>query len=68
MTEEVCAVALARDWDSVPFDSCRLKMRIKIKKVKRSEYKPVGRIPVVDQGQDFIAGYWDEPGDAYDGP
>lgn len=28
-------------------------------KVKRSDYRPVGRVPVIDQGKDFIAGFVD---------
>ena len=36
-------------------------------KIKKSEYLPSGTIPVVDQGQDFIAGYIDDAERAYDG-
>ena len=36
-------------------------------KIKKSEYLPNGAIPVVDQGQDFIAGYIDDTKRAYDG-
>ena len=36
-------------------------------KIKRSEYLPSGMIPVVDQGQDFIAGYIKDTERAYDG-
>lgn len=31
-----------------------------VPKVKRSEYSPIGKIPVIDQGQQFIAGFVDE--------
>ena len=37
-------------------------------KIKRSEYLVTGRVPVVDQGQEFIAGYIDDEGRAYEGP
>ena len=36
-------------------------------KIKRSEYLPSGTIPIVDQGQDFIAGYIDDTKRTYDG-
>ncbi len=36
-------------------------------KIKRSEYLPNGTIPVVDQSQDFIAGYINDTERAYDG-
>ena len=36
-------------------------------KIKKSEYLPNGAIPVVDQGQDFIAGYIDDTKRVYDG-
>ena len=36
-------------------------------KIKRSEYLPSGMIPVVDQGQDFIAGYINDTERAYAG-
>ena len=35
-------------------------------KIKKSEYLSSGTIPVVDQGQDFIAGYIDDTERAYD--
>ena len=36
-------------------------------KIKKSEYLSSGSIPVVDQGQDFIAGYIDDAERSYDG-
>ena len=36
-------------------------------KIKKSEYLSSGAIPVIDQGQDFIAGYINDPQRAYDG-
>ena len=36
-------------------------------KIRKSEYLPSGTIPVVDQGQDFIAGYIDDTERTYDG-
>jgi len=37
-------------------------------KIKRSEYLVTGSIPVVDQSQEFIAGYIDDEERAYEGP
>ncbi len=36
-------------------------------KIPRSEYLEFGAIPIIDQGQDEISGYWNEVGDAYRG-
>ena len=36
-------------------------------KIKKSEYLPDGTIPVIDQGQEFIAGYINEAARTYDG-
>ena len=36
-------------------------------KIKKSEYLSSGAIPVIDQGQDFIAGYINDADRAYDG-
>ncbi|MGH8103725.1 MAG: restriction endonuclease subunit S, partial [bacterium] len=37
-------------------------------KIKRSDYKDKGIIPVIDQGEGFIGGYIDDPSLAYNGP
>jgi hypothetical protein len=31
-------------------------------KIQTNQYLPKGRIPVIDQGVEFIAGYIDDPG------
>ena len=36
-------------------------------KFKTNEYFPTGRIPIIDQGSEFIAGFTDESQRAYDG-
>lgn len=36
-------------------------------KIPRSEYLSSGMLPVVDQGQDLVSGYWDNESDAYRG-
>jgi type I restriction enzyme S subunit len=55
------------EWETVPFDDAILKRRMSVGKVKRQDFKPSGNVPIVDQGQQFIAGYWDDPTAAYDG-
>jgi len=55
------------DWDVVPFEQTVLKKRVKVGKVKKQDYRSVGRFPVVDQGRQFIAGYWDDLTEVYTG-
>jgi len=57
--------ALPEEWEVVKFDSCIIKQNIKVEKIKKQEYKIYGRYPVIDQGQDLIAGYWDNEKDVY---
>ncbi|HFD87509.1 MAG TPA: restriction endonuclease subunit S [Gammaproteobacteria bacterium] len=44
-----------------------IQTRRRTHKIKKSEYKESGALPVIDQGKDFVAGYIDDPGRAYDG-
>ena len=53
------------DWEVVKFDSCINKQNSKLEKIKKQEYNLYGRYPVIDQGQDLIAGYWDNEKDVY---
>ncbi len=55
-------------WEVVRFEDAILKKRIKTSKVKQQNYLPVGRFPIVDQGQNLIAGYWNNEDDVYYGP
>lgn len=59
--------ALPEEWNCLSFENAVLKTRVKIKKINKSEYKQIGIIPIVDQGQNFVAGYWDDISDAYYG-
>lgn len=59
--------ALPEEWNCLSFENAVLKTRVQIKKINKSEYKQIGIIPVVDQGQNFVAGYWDDISDAYYG-
>ncbi len=56
-----------REWPTLPLDVAFDDVSRKGNKIPRSEYLTAGKIPVIDQGQDAIAGYWDEVGDAYRG-
>ena len=56
-----------REWPTLPLDEAFDDVSRKGNKIPRSEYLTAGKIPVIDQGQDAIAGYWDEVGDAYRG-
>ena len=58
---------LPEEWDVVPFGQAVVKKRMRVGKVKPQAYEPIGRFPIVDQGQSLIAGYWDTPEDVYDG-
>jgi len=56
-----------REWPTLPLDEAFDDVSRQGNKIPRSEYLTVGKVPVIDQGQDEIAGYWDEVGDAYRG-
>jgi len=52
---------LPEEWEVVKFSDCRAKQKIKIPpSVLKSEYRPTGKYPIVDQSMNFIAGYTDE--------
>ena len=52
---------LPEEWEVVRFSDCRAKQTIKIPpSILKSEYKPTGKYPIVDQSMNFIAGYTDE--------
>lgn len=59
---------LPSKWDVVPFAETLDSRRFSVAKIKRTDYLPQGEVPVIDQGQEFIAGYWNDLKDAYDGP
>ena len=55
-------------WATLPFEDALVRTRVSVGKVKQAEYKLIGRFPIIDQGQAAVAGYWDNPADAYQGP
>jgi len=56
---------LPENWKVVGFDDAILKKRMKIGKIKQQEYKEIGKYPVIDQSQNYIAGYTDEKDKLY---
>src|SRR5574341_1640159 len=54
-------------WDVLPFQKAATVVSDQGKRVKQSTYSETGKIPVVDQGQDYIGGYIDDETMAYDG-
>lgn len=47
------------EWTLLPFDRVFQVSNNKATQVQKKDYRPTGEIPIVDQGQDFIAGYAD---------
>lgn len=50
---------LPEEWRVARFDKCITRVA-RVPKVKKSQYRNIGLIPIIDQGQSFIAGYTDE--------
>ena len=48
------------DWQRLSFDEIFKVENDKKTQVQKTQYKAVGRTPIVDQGQDFIVGYTDQ--------
>ena len=44
-----------------------LKRRIKVGKIKQQEYKGFGKYPIIDQSQNYIAGFCDDDKKVYRG-
>jgi len=58
---------IAEKWNLLNFKKCIIKKRIQVNKIKQRQYKDFGKYPVIDQGKDLIAGYWDNEKDVYQG-
>jgi type I restriction enzyme, S subunit len=50
---------LPKEWRVVRFDQA-IARATRVPKVKQSDYQPIGLVPIIDQGQSFIAGYTDK--------
>jgi type I restriction enzyme S subunit len=59
---------LPATWSRLDFPDALRRESFRVGKVQRADYREDGTFPIVDQGQELIAGYWSEPRDAYDGP
>ncbi len=51
---------IPKEWKVVTFEFCINKIHNRLKSVEKSNYKSLGRFPIVDQGQNLITGYSDE--------
>lgn len=58
---------IPKDWDIINFEEAILNKFAKVGKIKQQEYKKIGEFPVIDQGQNMIAGYTDKKTKAYKG-
>ncbi len=58
---------LPEGWTILEFPKTVINRRINIGKVKKQDYSPSGKYPIIDQSQDFIAGYSDDEALVYTG-
>lgn len=56
---------LPENWRFINFEDCILKERINVSKIKQRDYKKLGKYPIIDQGKNLIAGYWNTEEDMY---
>lgn len=54
-------------WKYIPFPNAAKVLSDVGKRIKQSNYLQEGKIPVIDQGQDFIGGYIDDENMAFKG-
>jgi len=55
-------------WQRLSFDEAVEPISDEGKRVDQRNYQPTGKLPVIDQGEDFIGGYTDDLSKAYRGP
>jgi type I restriction enzyme S subunit len=65
---DFAAEDLPSTWKTALVSECLSNQRFHVGKVKREDYGSSGAVPIIDQGQSFIAGYTDRTSDVYDGP
>jgi len=58
---------LPKEWEVVNFEYCITKNNFSVGKVKQQEYRKNGKYPIIDQGQNLIAGFWENEEDVYNG-
>ncbi|HKZ93955.1 MAG TPA: restriction endonuclease subunit S [Candidatus Bathyarchaeia archaeon] len=59
--------SLPEDWNVAKFEQAISKKRFKVGKIRQREYNKVGKYPVIDQSQKFIAGFTDDSERVYQG-
>jgi len=64
---EPAVPVVPQDWDVMPFEQAVEVISDRSKRVKQREYLPSGKLPVIDQGQDFIGGYTDDENMEFEG-
>jgi type I restriction enzyme S subunit len=64
---EPAVPVVPQDWDVMSFEQAVEVISDRSKRVKQREYLPSGKLPVIDQGQDFIGGYTDDENLAFEG-
>jgi type I restriction enzyme S subunit len=55
------------DWDVVPFEKAAQVVSDRGKRIKQGSYLSSGKVPVIDQGQDYVGGYTDDETMAFEG-
>jgi type I restriction enzyme S subunit len=50
---------LPNTWEALPMEDSVYKVPLTHKKIKQQDYQQKGKLPVIDQGQQFIGGYTD---------
>jgi type I restriction enzyme, S subunit len=60
-------VATPETWETLNFTSLILDNKNKKQKIQTSDYLETGEIPIIDQGQDIIAGYTNDTSLIYNG-
>ena len=51
-------------WDELPLEKCIEKVKYTTK-LQTKDFQETGRFPIISQEEDFISGYWDNPGDVF---
>ena len=53
-------------WEKVPFDKAVSDETKRGTKIQKEDYLPDGTFPIYDQGQEYVAGYWNNPEGLYE--
>lgn len=51
-------------WDELPLEKCIEKVKYTTK-LQTKDFQETGRYPIISQEEDYISGYWDNPGDVF---